>query len=144
VGPPPGPPMGRNLAAIRQYLGLTDDQIQQVQRTRDAAREGTRGVADQLRAKEAELRALVQSGAAEPAAVGKVALEVEALRTQMQQLAETARQNLLALLSSEQAARVRTLEEAAKLRPAIDEAAGLGLLDQGPPQQGPPRGGPER
>ena len=68
---------------------------------------------------------------------------IDALRSQMKQAADAAHQNVLALLTPEQTAKLQTLEEAAMLRPAVDEAAGLGLLDQatppGPPPAGPPR-----
>jgi Spy/CpxP family protein refolding chaperone len=137
-GPPPG-----GTQAVQQYLGLTDDQVQQIEKTRDAARTSTRDVADELRAREIEMRSVMESGSADAGAVGKLALEIEALRSQMTQAVATARQNVLALLTPEQHAKLQALEEAAKLRPAIDEAAGLGLLGQAPPQ-GPRPGGPAR
>jgi Spy/CpxP family protein refolding chaperone len=139
MGPPPGPP---RLDAIREYLGLTDDQIQQIQRVRQDAIESNRTVAEPLREKERNLRALVESGTADAAAAGGLTLEIEALRTRMRDLADTVQQNVLALLSAEQLTRLGALQEAAKLRPAVDQASGLGLLGQGPPQGPPPEGPP--
>ena len=142
-GPRPGPMPRGGVEAIRQYLGLTDDQIQQIQKARDAARISTQDVAGQLRAQEAEIRRLLESGTADAGAVGRLALDIDALRGQMKQAADTAHQNVLAFLTPDQTAKLLTLEEAARLRPAVDEAAGLGLLHQatppGPPPAGPPR-----
>ena len=138
----PGPMHRGGVEAIRQYLGLTDDQIRQIQKARDAARTSTQDVAEQLRAKETEMRGQLESGGADASAVGRLALDIDALRSQMKQAADTARQNVLALLTPEQTAKLQALEEAATLRPAVDEAAGLGLLDQAPPPGPPPAGPP--
>ena len=143
-GRPPGPPPQRGIQALQQYLGLTDDQTQQIEKARVAGRDTERGLAERLRAKDAELRALLESGTADAGVVGKMALEVDALRSQMKQLADAAHQNVLGILSSEQAAKLQTLEEAAKLRPEIEGAAGLGLLTQAPPPPRPPPAGPPR
>lgn len=142
-GRPPGPPPQGNVAALRQYLGLSDDQLQQIQTSRDAGRDSAQGVSEQLRAKESEMGALLQSGTPDAGAVGKLALDIDSLRSQMKQLADAGRQNLLSILSPGQIAKLQSLEEAATLRPMIDQAAGLGLLSQptppGPPPAGPPR-----
>jgi Spy/CpxP family protein refolding chaperone len=143
-GRPSGPPPQRGIEAIQQYLGLTGDQIQQIENARATGRDSERGLAEQIRAKDAELGALLESGTADAGVVGKLALELDTLRGQMKRLADTARQNVLGILSSEQTAKLQTLEEAAKLRPAIEGASGLGLLSQPPPPPGPPPAGRPR
>jgi Spy/CpxP family protein refolding chaperone len=141
-GRPPGPPPQKGIEELRQYLGLTDDQIQQIQKARDAGRGSMQGLSEQVRAKESELRSLIESGTMSLNEVGKLTLDIDALRSQMRQSVSAGRENMLGVLSSEQTARLRALEDAARLRPMIEGAVGLGLLNPSSPPEPPPLGPP--
>jgi Spy/CpxP family protein refolding chaperone len=118
----------RGIEELRQYLGLTDDQIQQIEKVRDAGRDSAQG--------------LPEAGTSDTSVVGKLVLDLDALRSQMKQSLEIGQRNLLSLLSSEQATKLQTLEDAAKLRPMIEGAARLGLLSQPVPPEPWPAGCP--
>jgi Spy/CpxP family protein refolding chaperone len=132
----------RGIEELRQYLGLTDDQIQQIEKVRDAGRDSAQGLPEQVRTNEDELRGLLEAGTSDTSVVGKLVLDLDALRSQMKQSLEIGQRNLLSLLSSEQATKLQTLEDAAKLRPMIEGAARLGLLSQPVPPEPWPAGCP--
>jgi hypothetical protein len=67
-------------------------------------------------------------GTTDAAAVGRLMLEMAALRKQVEQTQSAVRTQVLAQLTPVQTGKLKTLEEAAKLQPAIHGAAALGLL----------------
>ncbi len=125
----PGAQMGqRGLDDIKTYLNLTDAQIQNMQQTRQNAYTNLRTTFDQMRAKHTALRDLLDKGTTDAAAVGKLVLDMEALRKQVQQAQAAVRTQLVAQLTPAQQAKLKTLEDSAKLEPAIHGAYALGLL----------------
>ncbi|MCX6623049.1 MAG: Spy/CpxP family protein refolding chaperone, partial [Acidobacteria bacterium] len=130
----PAPPAPAELKA---YLNLTDGQIQQLQDLRKQAQDSLQSVETQLQTKEQALKDTLDKGTADAAAVGKIVLEIHALRTQLQKAMDTAHQSALNLLTADQKTKLKTLEDAAKLGDEIEQAGGLGLMTA-------PGGGPGR
>lgn len=131
--PEPGPRAG----AVKEALGLTDDQVTELVELRKQERETLRTVSQQVREKSLALRQAVNAGA-DAATVGALTLEIHTLRQQIHGVNEQFHNNAVGLLNADQLAKLKQLEEAAKLRPAIGAATALNLLQ--PPRQG--LGGP--
>lgn len=122
---PPAP------TALKEFLGLTDAQVQQLTTLRRTLPDVMRPFAEQLREREQALREEMQKSNPDPARVGRLMVEMKQIRDNMQ----TARQRLddqaKALLTPEQRTKLAQLEAAQKLAPAIRQGIGLGLLDGG-------------
>lgn len=140
VGPPPQGP--RPAGAVKDYLGLTEDQITQLNDLRRAERQANQAVFEQLAGKQKSLRELLQGGSSDAAAIGKLQLEIETLRKQLEQSRARLRDQARAVLNASQQAKLKTLEEAAALQPAIAGAGALNLLDMPGPWGGMMGGGP--
>jgi periplasmic protein CpxP/Spy len=127
---------GGNLDAAKSALGLTDAQISQLKELRTAQFEAMRPTMEQARAKQQELRQLMQSSNPDSAAVGKLMVETKALREQVKQARNDREAKALAILTPDQKTKLQTLQEAQKLMPAVREATALGLLDVPEPGAG--------
>lgn len=125
----PGRRMGPGLDAVKDYLGLTDAQVQSIQQARQRAGENARTTFEQIRTKQTALRDLLDKGTTDAAAVGKLTLEIEALRKQAKEAMSGVRTQSAAQLTAAQAAKLKSLEEAAELQPALHGAMALGLLE---------------
>jgi Spy/CpxP family protein refolding chaperone len=127
------------FGALKTYLSLTDAQIQQMRQAGEEARnqaaEKVKTILPQIRQKRTALKDLLAKDTSEPAAVGKVMLEIQALRKQVRQSQEAARNSQLNVLTAEQKTKLKAIEDAAALPAATREAIRLGLVPQ-------PRGGP--
>ncbi len=119
---------GPALDDIKTYLSLTDAQIQSMQQVRQRAYENLRTTFDQMRAKHTALRDMLDKGATDAAAVGKLVLDMDALRKQVQQAQASVRTQVMAQLTPAQVTRLKALEDAAKLQPEIRGAQALGLI----------------
>ena len=132
-GPRPNPPQppGPGTAALRQYLNLSGGQLDRMisarQQAQRQAEEKSRGIEAQARETHMALQALLERPASDPAAIGKAMLELRAVEKQMSELHESVRAAALAILTSEQRAKFRAIEDAALLPAATREAAALGL-----------------
>ena len=161
AGPPPGrgpmaghpgrmgnPMMKPKFDHIKEYLGLTDANLQAVQQAISKNQNNLAGLHEQFAAKQKTVQTLLESGSSEASVIGKAVLEADAVRKQIRKESEGLRAAVLAVLTDAQKAKLNALEEAAKLRPAIEEAHGLFLLipaeGAGPMMGGPggPGGGP--
>jgi Spy/CpxP family protein refolding chaperone len=149
LGPGRGPgggPGQQPFTDVKAYLNLTDTQIQQIQAARQGSLDSVKTLQTQVQAKDQALRDLLDKGSTDAAAVGKLMLDINALHKQVKTLMDGVQQRAVSFLSADQKAKLKALEDAAKMQPAIGQAAGLGLLQ--PPQGGPgigfggPRGMP--
>lgn len=125
-GQPPAP------AALKEALGLSDQQMQQLLDLRKQAAEDNRSVAEQIRAKRQELASLMQTANPDPAKAGQLLVEIKKLEEQRRARLEEFRTKALAVLTAEQKQKLAELEKALKLGPAARQAVGLGLIV--PPQ----------
>jgi Spy/CpxP family protein refolding chaperone len=125
---PPAP------AALKEALGLSDQQMQQLLDLRKQTAEANRTVVEQIRSKRLELAALMQSANPDPAKAGQLMVDIKKLEDQRKARVEEFRTRALALLTAEQKQKLADLEKALTLAPAARQAAGLGLI--APPQRG--------
>ncbi|MCL4794336.1 MAG: periplasmic heavy metal sensor [Bryobacteraceae bacterium] len=122
-GQPPAPD------ALKTFLELTDAQVQQLVELRRSLPDTVKPFAEQIREKNQALREEMQKTNPDPAVVGKLMVEMKAIREQIH--AEHAKLNdqAKALLTDAQKAKLAELEAAQKLAPAIRQAVGFGLID---------------
>lgn len=131
-------PAPRTPEELKTALSLTDSQItrlQQVQQERIAA---NRTTFEQIHTKQKALDTALAQVAPDATTLGGLLLDIKALRTQIQASDDRYQQQALDVLSTDQRTKLKALEDAAKLEPAIRQAISLNLLD--PPAR--PEGGP--
>lgn len=129
------PPMDE----LKTYLGLNDTQLEQIRQTRQSFRESMRPLVQEMAAKQRTLRDQIAQGSPDAAAAGKLLVEIDALRKQIRAKHESAQSETAAVLTADQRAKLKALEDAAKLAPMIRQARGAGLLA---PPEGMGAGGP--
>jgi len=127
-----------SVVELKAALGLSDAQVTSLQQIRTSQRETISTLARQMRTKNEALRASLSSGTTAVAA-GTTLLEIEALRKQLTTVEGNVRTQALGVLTAEQRTKLKTLEDAAALQPAIRQATALGLLTH-PVGPGGPRG----
>jgi Spy/CpxP family protein refolding chaperone len=133
---------GRAMAgagALKDYLGLTDAQMEQMRTLRREQAEQVRPDAQAIRAKAQELRKEMQSSAPDAAKVGQLTVELKQLREKAMAERSGFGDKVRAVLTADQQAKLQALEEAAKLAPAARQAAAMGLIT--PPRVGTTEGG---
>lgn len=132
-GTPPAPPTPTELKA---YLGLSDSQIQALQQIRQQEAEALRTIHDELAQKQKTLGDQLQAGSTDAAALGRLLLDIQNLRKRIEDAQKSFRDQAANQLTAEQKTKLKALEEAAKLQPAIGQATGLNLLVPSTPAQG--------
>lgn len=123
---PPAP------TALKDYLGLTDQQVQQLTDLRKQVAEENRSIAEQIRAKRQEIVELMKSANPDPLKVGQLYVDIKKLNDQRLAKLETLRTQALALLTAEQKQKLADLEKYMSLAQAARQAVALGLI--APPQ----------
>lgn len=121
-----------NLDALKQYLNLTDAQLDQLRAVRREAAQSARPEARQIQEKARALREEMQSANPDQAKVGRLTVELKQLREQLRAGRSDVSEKARAILTPDQQAKLKALEEARKLAPAMRQATALGLLD--PPE----------
>lgn len=122
-------PGAAGTAALKTYLGLTDAQVEQIQTLRKQRAEALQPEAAALRAKALELRQLMQTASPDAAKVGDLTVELKQLREQAAAERSSANDQIKAVLTADQQAKLKDLEAAAKLGPAVQQAIGAGLIE---------------
>ena len=137
-GPGPGPggvPGGGPPAVqpgtdqVKAFLALTDAQLDNLRRLRREQAESNRGTFEQIAERERALRTAMDKTAPNPTEVGQIMVDMKNLREQIRQNDAKYRTLALAVLTADQKTKLKALEDAEKLRPAINQAAGLNLLE---------------
>jgi Spy/CpxP family protein refolding chaperone len=137
----PGPPAEPSLDALKTYLNLTDSQVQGLQQIQQQERQANRTTMQTIRQNQANLDSMLQNGPADAAATGKLLVEIQALRGSMSKTHESFSAQAANTLTADQKAKLKTLQDAMALLPAIHQATALGLLTPPPGSSG-FRGGP--
>ena len=136
--PQAGAPVRPTFDNIKTYLGLSDTTLQNIQQTIGSKQSTIQALAQQMGEKHKAVATLLANGTTDAAAVGKLILEAEAIRKQISTQHDALQSSVLALLTADQKSKLKALEDAAKLAPAIQEAAHLHLIAQvGNPGAGP-------
>jgi Spy/CpxP family protein refolding chaperone len=117
------------MEALKSYLGLTDAQVEQMRTLRKQRAEEMQAQSAKVRAKALELRQLVQSASPDAAKVGALTLELKQLRETTAASRSGLSDQVKAILTADQKAKLAALEEAVKLGPAARQAVALGLVD---------------
>ena len=138
-----------SLDALKSYLNLTDSQVQGLQQIQQQERQANRTTMQTIRQSQANLDSLLQKGGADAATTGKLLMDIQALQSSMSKTHDSFSAQAANTLTVDQKAKLKTLQDAVALMPAIHQAMGAGLL--APPQgaSGPSgamrfRGGPGR
>jgi Spy/CpxP family protein refolding chaperone len=129
---PPTP----DVSALKTYLSLTDSQITALQAIQKQQRTGVSDLHQQVQQKQQALNALLSGGSTDANAVGKLVLDIQALRKQIDTNASSFRAQAANVLTADQKTKLKTLDDASKLQPAISEAVFLLLLAPPTPAQG--------
>ncbi len=130
TAPPPRP-----VDALKQALNLTDAQVTQLQQLQQSARAAAQPVAAQIHTRQQALDQAMRQTSPDPLTVGRLMVEIKGLREQIRLSDEKFHAQAVALLTADQKTKLKTLEDAAKLQPAIGQAVALNLIQ--PPQGGP-------
>ncbi|MCS6816974.1 MAG: Spy/CpxP family protein refolding chaperone [Blastocatellia bacterium] len=104
------------LLRLREYLGLTPEQVTQIQERLKAYRNEIFPLQQQLRAKSHELRLALDAPQPNATAIGQLVLERRALRQQLREKQQKLRADLEALLTPEQK---QKLTEWRQMRPPL-------------------------
>lgn len=134
----------RGREALKTVLGLSDSQIQELTALRKAERQALQPAREEMQQARKALREAMAAGAPDPAAIGKLTVQLRGLRQQVQQTNQTYRDRALGLLDEAQKTKVQDLQQAMlrreRMRPAIAAARLLNLLGPPPPATGGARG----
>jgi Spy/CpxP family protein refolding chaperone len=140
IGRPAGAPAGPQ--ALQSFLGLTDQQMTQLRQLQQQRLQAERPTMQQINAKQQELNQLLATSGADPAAVGRLVIEIANLRQSLPQAGQGLQEQAIAVLTPDQKAKLAQLQDAQKLVPAINQAAALGLIERPAPPPGPGAMGP--
>jgi Spy/CpxP family protein refolding chaperone len=138
-GGPGGARYQQSYDDVKAALNLTDEQVTQLKQLQTDKMSATQAFYAKMADKQKELNAALESSAGDPTTVGRLMLELQQLRKQPPTAGDV-HEKALALLKPEQKEKLAKLEEAQKMRTAVDQATGLALLTPPPPAA--PRGMP--
>ncbi|MEN6606692.1 MAG: periplasmic heavy metal sensor [Bryobacteraceae bacterium] len=142
IGGPMGAPEHKGAPAageIKAYLNLDQAQIDKLNQIQKEAREGRQGALRKMQDMQRALRDALEAANPDPAAVGKLVIDLRASHKQMREGREQLHKQAIAVLREDQRAKLAELETAVeKLQPAIGQARMLNLLE--PPAMGPMMG----
>lgn len=140
-GPHRGRPGGGAFGTdqIKAYLGLSDQQLQDLANVQTALRETAAPLVQQIREKVKALSEALHQDPVDSALVSQLKADLAALRDQESALRAQYRVHAQNVLSAEQKSKLEALQQVLQLMTAAREATGLNLLDapEGPPP-GPP------
>jgi Spy/CpxP family protein refolding chaperone len=128
-----GAQAGRGKEALKTALGLSDQQIEQLTALRKEERQALQPARQEMQQAQKALRDAMAAGTSDPAAIGKLTMQLRDLRQQVQQTNQTYRDRALGLLDEAQKTKVQNLQQAMqrlqRMRPAIAAATQLNLLE---------------
>lgn len=130
-GPGPHGPRGMaNLDALKQVLGLTDQQVTDLKTARESFfTNELRPILEQVREKRQALREEMQRESPSASIVGQLQVEIAELGKQVKAKHAAQVEQLKGMLTDPQKAKLAELQQAAALLPAIHQARALSLLD---------------
>jgi Spy/CpxP family protein refolding chaperone len=131
---PPGGPgriegmAGPQIDELKRALGLTDQQVAVLQQTLRDRQTALQPLREHI-AERQRMLARAWESETDPAAIGHLVIEIRNLNAQVPQVTKRYQEQARAVLTPEQQPRLKALEDAMKLRPAIDAAFAYGLLE---------------
>ena len=144
--PPAGGPGPRHMRPnhdqIKAHLNLSDSQVQALEQIQQQQMDAVRPLMQQIGEKHRALNDLMQKGGADPTAVGKLVIEIDAIQKSISQKQSSSADQARNSLTADQKAKLKALDDTRKAMPAIDQATALNLLApmEGRGTMGGPRG----
>ncbi len=136
------------VGAVKTFLSLSDQQVQQLVQLRRDERQALQPVRQQMKDKAQALQQLHQSANPDPTAVGQLVLDVQKLREQVRTVDGDYHKRALDILDATQREKVQNLQNAAqrmaRTRRVVGGAAALNLLERPKAGAGQLRGGAMR
>jgi Spy/CpxP family protein refolding chaperone len=117
-----------NLESLKNFLGLTDAQVQQLKDLRKTQSEALKPYQEQIQEKRKALAEEMQKTSPSAAVAGQLMVDIKKIREEMKAKAGDRSTAVRAVLTDAQKAKLPELEAAQKLGPAVREAAAVGLL----------------
>lgn len=112
---------------LKAVLNLSDSQIQSLVQLQQQKPQALQPLVQQLEQDQQKLQQLLGTNP-DPAAVGKLVIEINGISRQIQQVLSNFQQQALNVLRPEQSSQVQSLGEVLKLQLAAQQAVALGLL----------------
>jgi hypothetical protein len=113
---------------VKAYLNLSDSQIAGLQAVQKQLQTAVANLQQQIATKQTDLQSRLTAGSTDAAAVGRLLLDITALGKQFDTIAGGFRDQAKNLLTADQKTKLKALEDASKLQPAIRQATGLLLI----------------
>jgi hypothetical protein len=143
-GGPGGPgPQTPSITEITSYLALGLTQVTQLQDIQKNEQTAIQSTAADMATKQQALQTALQKGGSSAAMLGQMLLDIEALRKKITDVQSAAQTSALLVLNTTQKDKLKALDAASQLAPAIHEATMLNLLTAPTKATGPgsaPRG----
>jgi Spy/CpxP family protein refolding chaperone len=127
------PPPVQAFDEVKQHLGLSDAQLQQLRDIMAERDKATQAIYEQLRVKQTELDTLLNGGSTDAARVGQLMIDINRIRRQLPLPSDQYRQRALAVLTPDQRTKLTPLDQAMKLATPAHQAVTLNLIDPPPP-----------
>jgi hypothetical protein len=115
--------------AIKQFLVLSDAQVNaliEIQQNRQAAE---RAIYEQMNTKQMQLSQMLEAGSTDAATIGRLMVEINTLRRQVPDTGTPFRGSALAVLNDVQKAKLPQLTQALELQRTAGDAVSLNLID---------------
>lgn len=113
---------------VKAALVLTDPQVQALEKIQQQERDALATIRTGIDTKQQALSDLLQKGSTDANALGRLLVDIQALRTQLTQSQTPYRDQARNVLTADQKTKLKTLEDAAKLQDAIRQATFLNLI----------------
>jgi Spy/CpxP family protein refolding chaperone len=127
------------LPDLKAVLELSDAQIQSLGQLEQQKGQAVQPIAQRMQQTQQQLEKLLQASSPDPAAAGRLIIEIATLGRQVQQIITSYQQQALNLLQPAQKTKLQSLSQVLVLQLAAQQAASLGLLS--PPSFAPPAAG---
>ena len=123
------PPPMQAFEELKQYVGLSDAQLEQLRSLLNEKTTAQQEVYRQIAVKQTELNTLLSGGSRDVSRIGQLTLDVHTLSTQAPPSADTWRQRALAILTPDQRTKLVPLDQAIKLSSPAYQAVMFTLID---------------
>lgn len=124
----PPTPAAPPVDLVKSYLTLTDAQVTQLQQIRQSERTANQSIQQSVQQKQEQLDTLLSNGSTDAAALGRLLIDIQNLRKQLDANRTTYHNQALNVLTAAQKTKAQALDDAAKLAPTINQAASLGIV----------------
>lgn len=122
-----------NYDDVKAALGLSEEQVTKLKQFQQDKMAATQAFYSKMADKQKELNQLLESNSTDAARIGQLMLELQQLRKQPAPGGADIHEKAVEVLTAPQKVKLEKLEEALKMRSAVDQATQLALLNALPP-----------